>query len=151
MLRTPRLLAVASTIVFLAACGGGDTAAATDAGQPAADAAGATAGGEQTPDAGGSVITVEMITDDQGNNVFRPALVEAKRGDVVRFTLVAGVHNVHFLPDSNPTAKGLPPAGELLQLPGQTYDLKVTFEPGRYFFQCDPHALLGMVGHLEVK
>jgi plastocyanin len=150
MLRTSRLLAVASTIVFLAACGGGDTAAATDAGQPAA-AAGATAGGEQTPDAGGSVITVEMITDDQGNNVFRPALVEAKRGDVVRFTLVAGVHNVHFLPDSNPTAKGLPPAGELLQLPGQTYDLKVTFEPGRYFFQCDPHALLGMVGHLEVK
>ncbi|MHB1224886.1 MAG: plastocyanin/azurin family copper-binding protein [Gemmatimonadaceae bacterium] len=152
MLRTSRLLAVASSIVFLAACGGGDTATTTaDAGPAATDAAVATAGGEQTPDAGGSVITVEMITDDQGNNVFRPALVEAKRGDVVRFTLLAGVHNVHFLADSNPTAKGLPPAGELLQLPGQTYDLKVTFEPGRYFFQCDPHALLGMVGHLEVE
>lgn len=151
MLRTTRLLAVASTIAFLAACGGGGDPAATTDAAPAADAGGATAGGEQTPDAGGSVITVEMITDDQGNNVFRPSKVEAKRGDVVRFTLVAGVHNVHFLPDSNPTAKGLPPAGELLQLPGQTYDLKVTFEPGHYFFQCDPHALLGMVGHLEVE
>jgi plastocyanin len=34
----------------------------------------------------------------------------------------------------------------MFQLPGQTYDVKVQSPPGRYFYQCDPHALLGMVG-----
>ena len=112
----------------------------------------APAGGPQTPDAGGKVVTVEMLTDDQGNNVFRPAEVTASRGDVVRYTLVSGVHNVHFVADSNASAQGLPAAaGDMLQLPGQTYDVKVVSPPGRYFFQCDPHALLGMVGHLVVQ
>jgi len=97
------------------------------------------------------VIVVEALTDEQGNNVFRPAKVEAHRGDVIRFTLKSGVHNVHFLPDSNPGKQGLPAASDLLQLPGQTYDVKVTFEPGHYYFQCDPHALLGMKGRLEVE
>ena len=40
---------------------------------------------------------------------------------------------------------------EFLQLPGQTYELLVALAPGKYFFQCDPHALLGMVGRLEVE
>jgi plastocyanin len=71
---------------------------------------------------------------------------------VVRYTLVSGVHNVNFLPDSNPGAQGLPAApGAMLQLPEQTYDVKVASPPGRYYFQCDPHALLGMVGHLTVQ
>jgi plastocyanin len=70
---------------------------------------------------------------------------------VVRFTLGTGVHNVHFLADSNPGKQGLPPASDMLQIPGQTYDLKVTLAPGTYYYQCDPHALLGMKGHLTVK
>jgi len=61
------------------------------------------------------------------------------------------VHNVHFLPDSNPGAQGLPPASEFLQLPDQTWDFVVGFPHGHYYFQCDPHALLGMVGRLEVE
>jgi len=39
----------------------------------------------------------------------------------------------------------------MLQLPGQTVDIPVNFEPGKYYFQCDPHAALGMKGHLEVE
>ena len=146
------LIAAVFAAAALAACKGAEeqAAAGDTAQQPAADAA-ATAGGEQTPDAGGQVIKVEMLTDEQGNNVFRPADVQAKKGDVVRYVLVSGVHNVHFLADSNPNAQGLPTAaGELLQLPGQNYDVKVQAAPGRYYFQCDPHALLGMVGHLTV-
>jgi plastocyanin len=61
------------------------------------------------------------------------------------------VHNAHFLPDSNPTLHGLPREEPLLQLPGQTHDVKVTFDPGKYYFHCDPHALLGMKGHVVVK
>jgi plastocyanin len=92
-----------------------------------------------------------MVTDEQGNNRFRPADFEVHRGDVVRFKLVSGVHNAHFVADSNRFAENLPPASPMLQLPGQTWDLKVTMPPGRYYYQCDPHALLGMVGRMEVE
>lgn len=149
MTRSTRLLALGSAALLLAACGGQDST--TPTAESAAPTAQVAAGGEQTPDAGGSVIEVTLLTDEQGNNVFQPAEVAAKPGDVVRYTLGSGVHNVHFLPDSNPGAAGLPAASDMLQLPGQTYDVKVSMAPGRYYFQCDPHALLGMVGHLEVE
>ena len=148
------VLLSASGLVALVACGsggGGEKADTTRAAAPQSATANATAGSPQSPDPGHQVIVVEALTDEQGNNVFRPAKVEAHRGDVLRFTLKSGVHNVHFLPDSNPGKQGLPAASDLLQLPGQTYDVKVTFEPGHYYFQCDPHALLGMKGHLEVE
>lgn len=97
------------------------------------------------------MITIEMTTDEKGVNKFTPSNFEAHRGDVLRFTLVAGVHNVHFLADSNPPGVALPSASDLLQLPGQTFDVKVTWPEGKYYFQCDPHALLGMIGRLEVE
>lgn len=148
-------LSTVASLVALVACG--DKAASnsdTAKSSPSAAAPSATsqtAAGPQTPDAGHQVIVVELLTDEAGNNIFRPAKIEAHRGDVIRFTLKSGVHNVHFLPDSNPGKQGLPAASDLLQLPGQTYDLKVTFDPGHYYFQCDPHALLGMKGKLEVE
>ena len=140
---TPRIARI-----LLAACSTGESAPAPQSPDSAPGGA-ATAGGEQTPDAGGSIITVEMLTDESGNNVFRPADFAAKPGDVVRFTLASGVHNVHFPADSNASAT-FPVAGDMLQGPGQSYDLKVTQAPGRYFYQCDPHALLGMVGWMTV-
>src|SRR6476660_2702084 len=97
----------------------------------------------------GDTVKVELYSDATGN-YFKPNEIEAKQGDVVRFIMKVGVHNVHFLPDSNTIKTGLPPASDLLQLPGQTYDLLVSMEPGKYYFQCDPHAALGMKGHLEV-
>jgi plastocyanin len=135
---------------LLAACDKKDASTTAESTQAAPSAAAPAAGGPQTPDAGGQIVTVTATTDAQGNNVFEPATVTAKAGDVVRFTLGQGVHNVHFLPDSNPGVQGLPPAGDMMQLPGQTYDVKVTFAPGTYYYQCDPHALLGMKGHLTV-
>lgn len=97
----------------------------------------------------GTVVEVRMITDGEGN-VFEPAKVEARRGDLIRFVLVSGVHNVSFPGDLNPGAGELPEAGPYLQLPGQTWDLLVEVAPGEYGFQCDPHAALGMVGTLTV-
>jgi len=73
------------------------------------------------------------------------------RGDVVRFTLKSGVHNVHFLPDSNAGKSNLPSASDMLQLPDQTFDVPVNFAEGTYYFQCDPHAALGMMGHMKVE
>lgn len=141
------VLGIAAT---LAACGGktpatgGESTAATPTPQAAA------AAGPQTPDPGGKIVVVELITDETGS-YFKPRKLEVHRGDVVRFTLSQGVHNVDFLPDSNPGKTGLPPASDMLQLPGQTFDVKVTFPPGHYYFQCDPHSALGMHGDLEVE
>jgi plastocyanin len=98
----------------------------------------------------GRNIVVELYTDEKGN-YFKPAKFEVHRGDKITFTLVSGVHNVHFLADSNAGKQGLPAPSEFLQLPGQTYELIVSLAPGKYFFQCDPHALLGMVGRIEVE
>lgn len=143
-----RLGAATIATAVLAACGGGGDA---DSDSPAAGAQPGTKGAPAasvTPT--GKVITVEMFTDEKGN-YFQPKDIEAQRGDLLRFTLTSGVHNVHFLPDSNPGKTGLPPVSEYLQLPGQTYDLTVSMAPGHYVFQCDPHALLGMVGKLEVE
>jgi plastocyanin len=134
--------------LFVMACGGEQPRQETPA---TPSTASQPTSGAQTPDAGGKVITIEMTTDEKGNNKFSPNDFEAHRGDVLRFTLVAGVHNVHFLADSNPPGVTLPPASALLQLPGQTVDIKVTWPAGHYYFQCDPHALLGMIGRLEVE
>ena len=98
----------------------------------------------------GKVIVVEAYSDEKGN-YFKPNEIEAHQGDIVRFTLKSGVHNVNFLADSNPGKTGLPPASDMLQLPDQTYDLHVTLAKGHYYFQCDPHAALGMKGKLEVE
>jgi len=136
---------------LVAACGGGEKGAPSDASSAAGAAAPASApaaAAAATPT--GKVIVVKLITDDAGNR-FEPNKVEAHRGDVIRYTLVAGVHNVHFLPDSNPGKSGLPAASDMLQLPGQTLDIPVNFAEGHYYFQCDPHAALGMMGHLEVE
>lgn len=135
-------------IVLLAACGKGEKNGTADTSGAAATTT--TPGGEVKPGPNGKVIVVEAASDEKGN-YFTPNEIEAHKGDVLRFTLKVGVHNVHFLPDSNPGKTGLPPASELLQLPGQTIDIPVNFAAGKYYFQCDPHAALGMKGHLKVE
>jgi plastocyanin len=103
-----------------------------------------------TAGATGDTITIEAYSDGTGN-YFKPSDVEAHPGDVLHFVLKSGVHNVHFLPDSNKIKTNLPPASEMLQLPDQAYDLVVNLQPGHYYWQCDPHAMLGMKGKLEVE
>ena len=144
--RTPLVLAITFlALSTLGACSKGGEPARTDT---AATPSGAP--GQETPDAGGQVIKVEANTDETGANKFTPSEIEAKKGDVLRFTLVSGVHNVDFLADSNKSVT-MPVASPMLQAPGQTYDVKVAWPAGRYYFQCDPHALLGMIGHVTVK
>jgi plastocyanin len=145
-------VALAIGAFFALACGGGEKGATTDtsAAAPPAAAPPAAPGAAVTPGPGGKVIVVELTSDAKGN-YFTPAEIEAHQGDVIRYTLKVGVHNVHFLPDSNSIKTGLPPASEMLQLPGQTYDFLVNLPKGKYYFQCDPHAALGMKGHLEVE
>ena len=139
-------IGMALAMAAVAACSGDSTKQVTD-GEGGAPSAARTS---ESPAPTGDTIVVELITDENGS-YFKPKKIEAKKGDLIRFTLTSGVHNVHFLPDSNAGKSGLPPVSEFLQLPGQTYDLVVSLAHGEYYFQCDPHAALGMVGELEVE
>jgi plastocyanin len=147
-----RIALLAAALAAVACTGTENTSTPKDAGTSAPSAtAQVAAGGPFTPDPGGKVITVTLSSDGTGN-YFKPAEIHAKPGDVVRYTLKVGVHNVHFLPDSNAGRTGYPQApSDLLQLPGQTYDVLVHLAPGTYYFRCDPHAALGMKGHLIVE
>jgi plastocyanin len=152
--RTSRSFVVALVAASaLTACKGDQKPAVDSTAKPpaaAADANGFSAS-NLTPDPGGKVVTVELYSDAVGN-YFKPAEVHAKRGDVIRYTLKVGVHNIHFLADSNAGRNGYPQApSDLVQLPGQTFDLAVKMPAGTYYFQCDPHAALGMKGHLIVE
>jgi plastocyanin len=140
----PAVLAALALTLGLAACG--ERSKSEPASTDAAPAPAPAAPGAPT----GAIIVIKTITDDKGN-YFEPREVEAKPADVLRLTNVSGVHNLNFLAEKNPGAQGLPPATELLQLPGQTVDIPVSMKPGKYYFQCDPHAALGMTGELEVE
>ena len=145
-----------TTLAVLAACGGdkaGSVPATADSAKTTAAAPAPSAGpialGEPT-DGNGRVIEVKLITDEQGNR-FEPNVVDAKEHDVLRFVMVTGVHNVDFLASRNPGVAGLPAPSELLQTPGQAKEYVVGLKPGSYYFQCDPHAALGMTGTLKVS
>jgi plastocyanin len=137
----------AAALVAAIACGGEkeEHAAATPSIAPSPSAP-----ADVKPCATCKVIEITMTSTEKGN-FFTPNKFEAHEGDVLRFKLLIGVHNVNFLPDSNPGKKNLPPVTEMLQLPGQTVDILLNFGTGRFYFQCDPHALLGMVGHVKVE
>ena len=139
----------AVTLVAIVGCGKTDSAKppAADSAKPAAPSAPV---GVVQPGPGGKIIPVELITDATGN-YFKPKEIDAHKGDVIRYTLTQGVHNVDFLPDSNAGKTGLPKPSDMLQLPGQTYDVLVSWDKGTYYFQCTPHALLGMHGHVKVE
>lgn len=133
-----RMLGFAGLVlsVVLAGCEGKAEAAAGGSG-----GAGQSAGG---------VVEVKMVTDGRGS-YFEPAEITVQRGDVVRFVLSSGIHNVSFPADKNASAAGLPTPSAFLQLPGEVYEVPVDFAPGSYTFQCDPHIAMGMVGKLVVN
>lgn len=130
----------------LAACGG-DKAATTPAIETPPPAS---VDGAATSCATCKVIPVKMVTSESGTYYFEPKDISANEGDVLRFILVSGVHNVNFLPDSNPRLQDLPSASDMMYEQGQIRDVPLDFGTGRFYFQCDPHAMLGMIGHVNV-
>ena len=127
------------TLAILLACGGSESTNTTPA-----------AGTAPQAKSTGQIITVQLVTDEKGS-YYDPSTIEAHRGDVIRFTLKSGVHNVSFPDSLNSIKDGLPKSSDFLQIPGQEYDLTVSMQPGTYQFHCDPHAALGMKGQLVVK
>lgn len=145
MIRIARFSVASLLALGLIACGGEKSAEHDDDRSPAPSAA-----APATAAVPGKVIEVKTISDDRGNR-FEPAEIEARPGDILRITNVSGVHNISFPAEQNPGKSGLPEPAPMLQLPGQSHDVPLTFGEGHFSFQCDPHAALGMVGKLEVE
>lgn len=141
-----RLLAMTALggAFLLAACGGDGPR-----GTSTAEAATPAAAAEAVPT--GNVVEVGMISDPSRGELFDPLTVTVNQGDVIRWKLVSGVHNASFPAAKNPSGAVLPQSTPYLQAPGQTHDMPVNLPPGEYYFQCDPHIALGMVGTLIVE
>jgi plastocyanin len=172
-------LAFAASAAVLGACGGekaattADTAATTatagtdTAAMGAGAAAGAAAGGAgaavaaQAPT--GTTHEVKMIGDDKGYR-FEPADLTVKAGDAVKFTMVSGgPHNVAFVEGEIAAAgKGqltanipnaaAPLTSQMVMNPNET--IVVSFAgvaPGKYGYNCTPHAAMGMKGAITVQ
>jgi hypothetical protein len=137
----------------------GEQKPGTEAGTKQPPAAAATAdanwgAGPLNPDPGGKVISVELYTDGTGNyfqarrgTTPSPATLSATRSRLACTTFISWRIRT---PARVPILKR---RADFLQLPGQTWDLAVKMPAGSYFFQCDPHAALGMKGpaHRRVK
>jgi plastocyanin len=139
--------ATAAAFVFLG-CGGDKEGPVEkkEAGEEHAEHAAAAPAVKPT----GRSTKVAMISDLKGER-YDPKEFEVTRGDSLHFLLQSGVHNVHFVVEKNPSGVKLPPMSEYLQLPGQKVSYLIDFPEGRYYFQCDIHVAVGMIGYVKVE
>ena len=79
-----------------------------------------------------------------GVMVFEPAFLKINVGDTVTFESVDAAHNSASIPGMIPSGAS-PWNGQLSR------DISVNFEiPGVYGYQCTPHAMMAMVGVIQV-
>ena len=110
-----------------------------------------------------ATINVKMTGDAKGYR-FEPSTINAKAGDSITFTNVAGgPHNVTFWADSIPagTAAALqadmpkttaPLTSPLFETDGEVWTMSTAnLKPGTYKFFCLPHLPLSMHGQLVVQ
>ena len=91
------------------------------------------------------VHTVKMLNQGPtGVMVFEPAVLKINIGDTVTFVATDAAHNSASIPGM------LPPNANAWK--GQlSRDISVTFDiPGIYGYQCTPHAMMAMVGIIQV-
>ena len=89
--------------------------------------------------------TVKMLNQGAtGVMVFEPAFLKINVGDTVTFESTDAAHNSASIPGMIPYGAS-PWNGQLSR------DISVTFEiPGVYGYQCTPHAMMAMVGVIQV-
>ena len=89
--------------------------------------------------------SVKMLNQGAtGVMVFEPAFLKINVGDTVTFESTDAAHNSASIPGMIPSGAS-PWNGQLSR------DISVTFEvPGVYGYQCTPHAMMAMVGVIQV-
>ena len=93
----------------------------------------------------GANFEVKMLNQGQdGVMVFEPSLLKINVGDTVTFKATDAAHNSASIP-------GMIPNGASSWNGDLSRDISVTFDvPGVYGYQCTPHAMMAMVGVIQV-
>ena len=93
----------------------------------------------------GANFEVKMLNQGQdGVMVFEPSLLKINVGDTVTFKATDAAHNSASIP-------GMIPNGATSWNGDLSRDISVTFDvPGVYGYQCTPHAMMAMVGVIQV-
>ena len=93
----------------------------------------------------GASFEVKMLNQGQdGVMVFEPSLLKINVGDTVTFKATDAAHNSASIP-------GMIPNGASSWNGDLSKDISVTFDvPGVYGYQCTPHAMMAMVGVIQV-
>ena len=93
----------------------------------------------------GPVHEVKMLNSGaDGIMVFEPAVIKISKGDTVNFVATDMSHNSASL-------DGMIPAGANSWNGALSQDISITFtEEGVYVYQCTPHAMMAMVGVIQV-
>lgn len=88
--------------------------------------------------------TVKMLNNgDGGMMIFEPAVLQVAVGDTVNFVATDMAHN---------SASVFTPPGATPWNGGMSQDISVTLDtPGIYIYECTPHAMMAMVGVIQVK
>ena len=88
---------------------------------------------------------VQMLNSgSEGFMVFEPAVLSVEVGDTVTFVATDMAHN-------SASIAGMIPEGAAAWTGELSKDIAVTFEkPGVYVYQCTPHAMMAMVGVINV-
>lgn len=163
-------LALVASAVVLGACAGGkgqDAANTADATTPAATTdtgAAAAAGAVAAAPVTGKTVEVKMVMDDPSHPKFEPQDITIHEGDAVKWVVVSGVpHNVVFDSAQAPAAVKAqlaanmtepiqPLQGKFLMSPGESYTVSFgKIPPGKYYYYCLPHDMLGMHGTITVE
>ena len=88
--------------------------------------------------------TVKMLNNgDGGMMIFEPAVLQVAVGDTVNFVATDMAHN---------SASVFTPPGATPWNGGMSQDISVTLDtPGIYIYECTPHAMMAMVGVIQVN
>ena len=93
----------------------------------------------------GTEHTVKMLNSgEDGSMVFEPAVLKVSKGNTIHFKAVDLSHN-------SASIEGMIPAGASPWAGAMNQDISITLDiDGIYVYQCDPHAMMEMVGVIQV-
>ena len=93
----------------------------------------------------GSEHIVKMLNSgDGGNMIFEPAVIKVSKGDTIHFKAVDMAHN-------SVTMNGMIPEGAKEWASELNKDFSIALDTeGVYVYQCDPHAMMAMIGVIQV-
>ena len=93
----------------------------------------------------GSEHIVKMLNSGEGGQmIFEPAVIKVSIGDTIHFKATDMSHN-------SASVEGMVPSGASSWAGQLNQDISVTLDTeGVYVYQCDPHAMMAMIGVIQV-